>query len=502
LETGQPEMLNGISDQMLAAAPMPESRRAILQQLSLRCYLIAPLVARGRMLGAVTFALAESGRDFGSEDLSLAQELAHRAALAIDNSRLYRELQHADQRKDEFLAMLAHELRNPLAPMRNVAEVLKLRGFDDPALVRARELMERQTGNLTRLVDDLLDVSRITRGKIDLRKEPVEISSFVRRVGDAYLPIFQAFDHQFEVTVPPEPLWLEADPTRLEQIIGNLLNNAAKYTEPGGRIDLAVTVACANAGHPSSIVVSVRDTGIGIREDLLPRVFDLFIQDHRTLDRAQGGLGIGLTLVRNLTEMHGGRVEARSHGPGRGSEFLVYLPAGVRTESGPLPDRASLNPSAPAVPLPGSRRVLVVDDNQDAAETLAELLELWGYDVLIAHDGESGLQAAETFRPEIGILDIGLPHMNGYELAKRLRGLEGAPEPAALLPAPRAVAGKSPRSLATAGSGPAHTGRMLLAALTGYGQEEDRRRAREAGFDYHFTKPVDIEALRRALQRP
>jgi signal transduction histidine kinase/ActR/RegA family two-component response regulator len=477
-------MMCDFPNELLRRGAIDEEHHRRLTELQLHSYIMAPLKARGRMLGVVTLVLAESERRFTSEDLSLAQELAHRAALAIDNARLYQELRDADRRKDEFLAMLAHELRNPLAPMRTAAEVMRLRGFENPELVWARDLMERQTGTLARLVDDLLDVSRITRGKIQLRKERLELSAFVRRMGEAYGPSVRERRHELEVRLPDRPVWVDADPMRLEQVVGNLLNNAAKYTEPGGTITLTLETVPREPGHrrggakaAPEAVIRVRDTGIGIAPELLSRVFELFTQADRTLDRAQGGLGIGLTLVRTLTEMHGGQVEAASAGPGQGSEFRIRLPA-VDQPARPSREEARPAPPPERADVSARERVLVVDDNEDAAETLAELLELWGYQAIIAHDGETGLQVARRFAPEIAILDIGLPRMDGYELARRLRTSEQD----------------------EAGWQQDEESSTLLIALTGYGQEEDRRKALEAGFDHHFTKPVDIEGLRRALE--
>jgi len=354
--------------------------------------------------------------------------------------------------------MLAHELRNPLAPVLNALHVLG-RESDPARVARARDMAERQVRHMARLVDDLLDISRITRGKIQLRKEPVDVHQIVARAVDCTRPLIEAQRHRLEVKLLPEPVYLEADPTRLEQILANLLNNAAKYTEPGGRIWLTTE------RDNSEVVVRVRDTGIGIPPDMLPRVFEMFIQVDRSLDRAQGGLGIGLTLVRSLVEMHGGSVEARSAGPGKGSEFAIRLPVLQQ-----LP--AEMGESGPEPPLAAGERlrVLMVDDNADAAASVAMLLELEGHRVFLAHDGYAALEASRVHRPDVILLDIGLPGMNGYEAARQLRQQPGMMD-------------------------------VLLVAMTGYGQAEDRRRSSEAGFDHHLVKPVDPDELQELLLR-
>ncbi|HEY7914218.1 MAG TPA: ATP-binding protein [Blastocatellia bacterium] len=367
-------------------------------------------------------------------------------------------LQEADRRKDEFLAMLAHELRNPLAPIRNAAQVMRKMDTPDPQLHWARDVIDRQVEDLTHLVDDLLDVSRITQGKVTLKKERVDLESVVARAVETSRPLIDARKHEFAITLPPEPVQLEGDLTRLGQVVSNLLNNAAKYTEEGGKIWLAAE----RAGD--ELVLRVRDTGIGIPAETLPHVFDLFSQADRSLDRSQGGLGIGLTLVRSLVEMHGGKVEASSDGPGHGSQFVVRLPA--------LPEyaqEARFAPSSDGAPVKSATcRILVVDDNVDSAESLVLLLRLYGHEVLMAHDGPETIEAARSFNPQIVLLDIGLPGMSGYEVAAALRAEHGAT-------------------------------RLLLVALTGYGREEDRRRALESGFDYHIVKPIDPDILQSLI---
>ncbi len=365
------------------------------------------------------------------------------------------ELVGADRRKDQFLAMLAHELRNPLAPIRNAVELMRQVETLDPSFQPSREMVERQVKHLARLVDDLLDVSRITQGSIRLRKEVVDLGAVVQRAVEATRALIESRAHRLSVQLPVEPVRLEADPTRLEQLISNLLNNAAKYTMPGGQI----WVTALREG--SEAVVRVRDTGIGVPPDVLDRVFDPFVQQTEgSLARTDGGLGVGLTLVRSLVEMHGGRVEAASPGLGQGSEFVVRLPA-PPIEAGPP---AELAPAT----TPRALRVLVVEDNIDAAESLATLLRLWNHDVSVVHDGNTALETAREQQPEVVLLDIGLPGLDGYQVARRLRE-------------------------------DLHLDHALLVAMTGYGQPEDRRRSQEAGIQYHFVKPVEPLVLRNLL---
>jgi PAS domain S-box-containing protein len=370
------------------------------------------------------------------------------------------KLKEADRRKDEFLAMLAHELRNPLAPIRNALYVLRLPATAGHTAAEALAMVERQVHNMVRLVDDLLDVSRITRGKIQLRTEPLDLATILQRAVEATRPLIEANRHTLTMTLTPQPARVVADPTRLEQIFANLLNNAAKYTERGG----AIAVVTERDGP--QVVVRVRDTGFGIPPAMLPHIFNLFTQGERTLERAQGGLGIGLTLVKTLVEMHGGAVEAHSAGPGQGSEFIVRLPVAAEPSSRPEPTPALDAGAAAGTGL----HVLVVEDNQDAADSLAILLQFWGHEVRTAHDGLSGLKAARSYRPQVVFLDIGLPGLDGYEVARQLRQEYG--------------------------------GKVRLVAMTGYGQDDDRRRAREAGFDAHFVKPVDPALLQRLLSGP
>jgi PAS domain S-box-containing protein len=380
----------------------------------------------------------------------LEAEIEERRRLEHELRRRLDQLTEADRHKNEFLAMLAHELRNPLAPVRNALQVLKMPGADRSTVEQARGMMERQVGHLVRLVDDLLDVSRIMQGRVELRQERVDLVTVVARAVETAQPAIDAHGHQLIVSVPPRPVFVHADLVRLSQVISNLMTNAAKYTQQASRIWL--TAECDGC----DVVIRVRDTGSGIAPELLPRIFDLFVQADRSLARSQGGLGIGLTLVKRLVEMHGGSVSASSPGSGQGSEFTVRLKT-LPERQAVHDDRAQEEPVPHGIP---SRKILVVDDNVDAAESAAMLLRLWGHEVRTVHDGLSVLQAVRDFGPEVILLDIGLPGMTGYEVAKQLRA---QPEFKSL----------------------------LLAAMTGYGQDEDRRRSREAGFDLHLTKPLD-----------
>ena len=367
------------------------------------------------------------------------------------------ELGEADRNKNEFLAILAHELRGPLSPIRNGLHILRQPNVDGPTIERVKSLMEQQVRNLARLVDDLLDVARITRGTIRLQKETIDLAGVVGRAVESVRPLIERERHHLLVSLPQESVDLEADPTRLEQVLVNLLHNAAKFSEAEGHIWL--TVQRDNA----EIVVSVRDTGIGIAPELLPRVFDMFAQEDRALGRSRSGLGIGLTLVRRLVELHGGSVRAHSDGAAKGSEFVVRLPA--------LPARSPKSSEPPPIQEQARSRglrVLVVEDEPAVAEMLVMLLELWGHAVQAVHDGPAALVAAPTFRPHVALCDIGLPGMNGYQLARHLR------QQVAL-------------------------NKLVLIAMTGYGQEEDQRRAREAGFDHHLTKPVNPVAFEKLL---
>ena len=373
------------------------------------------------------------------------------------SERLAQEAQLADRRKDEFLAMLGHELRNPLAPIMTAVELMKLQG--DPASKRERDVIERQVIHLSQLVNDLLDLSRIAQGKIELSRRPLEVASAVSDAIEIANPLLEERMHRFRVDVPREGLEVSADPLRLAQVIANLLTNAAKYTAPRGNI----AVSARREGEEA--VIRIVDDGIGMGPELLPHVFDLFVQGERTVDRADGGLGLGLSLVQNLVGLHGGSVSAHSAGPERGSEFVVRLPllAGSRAE---VRAEAAAQRARPG---PSRRNVLVVDDNTDAAEMLADALRAIGHDVEVAHDGVAALQRFRERAFDVGLLDLGLPVMDGFELARKLREM---------------VSGES----------------LRLIAVTGYGQENDRARTRAAGFDLHLVKPVELDEIVQAIE--
>ena len=373
-----------------------------------------------------------------------------------DQRRAQRELREADERKNEFLALLAHELRNPLGPIRHAVNILRARTPSPEELQWATNIIGRQTEHMTRLVDDLLDVSRISRGTIELRRERVDIAGILNAAVEASSALIQRARHQLKVSPPRQPLLVEGDPTRLTQIVTNLLDNAAKYTDPGGRISLSAEREGEDA------VIRVRDSGIGIAPDVLPRIFDMFTQAGMSMERTQGGLGVGLSLVERLVKLHGGQVSAYSGGPGQGSMFTIRLPA-LEAHHHALPERPHVQVNSDQ-----HCRILVVDDNEDSVDSLATLLRMLGHEVMTAEDGERALQVADEFRPDVAILDIGLPKVSGYDLAKRIRE----------------------RSWARG---------IVLVALTGWGQEQHRRRSAESGFNHHLTKPVEFETLQQIL---
>ena len=377
-----------------------------------------------------------------------------------ENNRVAAALLEADRRKDEFLAILAHELRNPLAPLRNALEAMRLKPHDREAATWARALMERQVGQMVRLIDDLLDLSRVSRGRIELKHERAELATLVQGALDVCGPGIAQAGQKLAVELPREPIALSCDPTRVVQVICNLLSNAGKYTPAGGHITLA---ARRDAGM---VEISVRDTGMGIPPDMLSRVFEMFTQVPHAIERSQGGLGIGLTLVKRLVELHGGSAEARSAGPGRGAEFVVRLP-----EQAAEPVAPSVAALAAAEHAGTRHRILVADDNRDAADSLAFMLRIAGHEVRTAYDGQQALDLAETFRPQLALLDLGMPRVSGYDAARRLR--------------------QTP-----------HGRDMQLIALTGWGQPDDRARSLGAGFDHHVVKPVDPTLLQRLLAAP
>jgi PAS domain S-box-containing protein len=387
---------------------------------------------------------------------TVSQDVTERKRLEDSLRRVAADLSEADRRKNEFLAMLAHELRNPLAPISHAIQALRLAESDRTSVHAATKMLERQVGQMVRLVDDLLDMSRISRGKIELRKDRIELAPIVSQAAEATRALYKSMNHELTVTLPPHPIYLDADPARLTQVVGNLLNNACKFTDSGGHVWLTVEQDRAYA------VIRVRDNGIGIAADQLPRLFEMFMQVDTSQERSREGLGIGLTLVKTLVEMQDGTVEAHSEGPGRGSEFVIRLPT-VAEMPRPLPRDTAAEP-LPAV----RRRILVVDDNEDAAEWLATVLRLHGHETHVAYDGMEAVTTAERIRPDAVLLDIGLPRLDGYEACRRIRAQSWGRD-------------------------------LLLVALTGWGQDEDRQESRDAGFDAHLVKPVDDEVLLKLL---
>jgi signal transduction histidine kinase len=427
---------------------------------------------RTRELEIFNRSLQRANSELEAANRSLQSEIGER-------SRAEEALKEADRHKDEFLAMLAHELRNPLAPIHNAVELMRMKPLEDPQLNWAREVIARQLTSLTRLVDDLLDVSRITRGKINLTRQSIELEGLISRAVETVQPLFDEHHHQLTLELPDSSIKVFGDPTRLSQVIANVLGNAAKYTDEGGQISLTTKV------RANDVEICIRDNGIGIRQDLLPYVFELFTQLDRHDGRTQGGLGIGLALVQRLVQMHGGEVSATSEGPGKGSEFVIRLPL-LRREADPVEAQreaametaaasgsemaSAMTPLVTAGAARMARRILIADDNNDALESLATLLQLSGHEVFTATNGGTALQSAERHLPEVVLLDIGMPLLDGYEVAKRIRAQPWGQ-------------------------------RITLVALTGWGQDSDRRRSREAGFDSHLVKPLDLETLTDLLAR-
>jgi signal transduction histidine kinase/DNA-binding response OmpR family regulator len=434
----------------------------------LRVAHVLPLRVGERNIGALTLGAAE--HESAGLDARGLLEIATRAAIAFDNAQLYstleremaraksaeEKLQEANRRKDEFLAMLSHELRNPLAPIVTAAQVLEKVAPNDSRIAWVREVIERQVTHLAGLVDDLLDVSRITQGKITLHREAVELGKVLEHSLEIVRPLVDSKRHALSVHVPDTPVWVFGDFSRLSQIFSNVLHNAGKYTSEGGSLELNVTI------DRGSVAVRVRDNGIGIEAQFLPHVFEVFTQGYRGLDRSQGGLGVGLAVVRRLVELHQGEVSVTSDGAGLGTEVNVRLPCISEVVASPGVQ------SAPAQPQ-GGKRILVVDDNADAAESIAVLMGIEGHEVKTVTDGMQALACLEVFAPQVAIIDIGLPGMNGYELAAGIRASRASPKP-------------------------------LLIALTGYGQSEDFDRSRDAGFDHHFVKPADLRAIQAAIE--
>ena len=438
--------------------PACGSIRAMAAKAGFRAVHSTPLITRsGKVVGVLSTHFPKRHRP-SLREMQLADLCARQAVDFIENGRLYSQLREADRSKNEFLATLAHELRNPLAPIRNAVQILHMKAEPSPEVQWALEVVDRQMEQLTRLVDDLLDIARITGNKLELRRQPVELSEVLRIAVQTSRPLMDASGQQFTLSLPETPIHLDGDLTRLAQVVSNLLNNSSKYTERGGRIALSASLKGGEA------VIAVKDSGIGIPADMLPRVFEIFTQVHRAPEQFPTGLGIGLTLVKRLVEMHNGTIEARSPGVGQGSEFVIRLPA-VMEGPDALRATAAAGPGArPATEL----RILIVDDNLDAAASLGLLLRLTGHEIRTAHDGAEAMRVAEEFRPDVAVLDIGLPKMDGYEVAGLIRR-------------------------ETWGEG------MVLIAATGWGQETDRHRSREVGFDHHLVKPVDPAALIQLL---
>ncbi|MBE7941043.1 MULTISPECIES: response regulator [Ramlibacter] len=418
---------------------------------------LGPIMGGDRLRGVL---IVEHASSMDGARVALIKEVASRASIAMENARLYSAVQDADRRKNEFLAMLAHELRNPLAPIRNAVHIMKGDEVTQVTMNWARDVIGRQADHMARLIDDLLDVSRIVQGKVTVRPERLDLAAVVERSVEASLPRANSREQRILVSLPPQPVEIQGDAVRLSQVLSNLVNNASKFSAPGARIWLDASFANGQAR------IAVRDEGSGIEPAFLPHIFELFVQGDQSLDRSQGGLGIGLTLVKHLVELHGGQVSAHSEGPGRGTEVVVRLPARLAAQEAP-PVPAEAQPQRQRAPA----RVLVVDDLAASADTLMTLLEMEGFEVRTANEGMSALRIAEDFRPDVVLLDIGLPGMNGFEVAHRLR----------TQPASRDA---------------------LLIALTGYGEAESRSRSVQAGFDFHMVKPADVNLLLSMIAEP
>jgi signal transduction histidine kinase len=423
--------------------------------------------AKGYSLGAVDYILSPIQPEVLRSKVRVFVELYRLQAqarimaderLALERAETARKAaEEANQLKDEFIAMLSHELRNPLAPIRTAVEVIRRIAPADPKLTVATDMIDRQVAHLVRLVDDLLDMARLSRGRITLKKEHLELDKVIVHGLDSVRPLIEARRQTLDLSLPSAPVWISGDAVRLGQVVTNLVNNASKYTPEGGHIAVHATAERGQA------LLVVRDTGVGIEPQLLPRIFELFVQGQRSLDRSEGGMGIGLALARQLVELHQGEIEAYSEGSGKGAVFTVRLPcinSVVKGDTAPAPSYGVA---------PGGRRVLVVDDNADAAQSLAMLLQLAGHEVRVVTDALKVIPACAEFVPHVAILDIGLPTLDGYQLARELRRRQGGAQ-------------------------------LSLIALTGYGQQQDRDRAREAGFDHYFIKPVDPEKLQAVLR--
>jgi signal transduction histidine kinase/CheY-like chemotaxis protein len=463
LATERPVLLPSVAPQELASRAAP-SLALRVEALGVQSVMCVPLLSSGRVLGTIATTRFGECQPFTADDLSLLEDMADRAALAIENARLHEaerearaRAEDADRRKDEFLAMLGHELRNPLAPLLIATEILRQLPAEEKCQAWARDAIARQVAQLSRLVDDLLDVSRINLGRIELRLEPLDLGAVAVQALEASRPLLAERDHQVVVELPAVSVMVRGDAGRLTQAISNLLNNAAKYTDRAGQVRLRV----ASVGEQA--IVSVSDTGIGISADMLGRVFDLFAQGQEARDRSRGGLGVGLTLVKRLVEMHGGYVQVSSPGEGHGSEFVLGFPR-VDAATAPVRDRTPATKRATA-----RRRVLIADDNVDAAQGLRLFLELRDQEVEVVHDGPAAERTLSSSEFEVILLDISLPGIDGLELARRVRARAAARRP-------------------------------LMIAITGLGRDEDRQRSIAAGFDHHLVKPIDPARLTALLE--
>ena len=431
-----------------------DPKAQLVKSFGIQVYACNPLLSDNELLGTLSFA-SRRRQEFEPDEIEFLRTISHYVTAAYERLRLIAALRAADRRKDEFLAVLAHELRNPLAPIRNSLQVMQLAAGDPDVVDQARALMARQVGQMVRLIDDLLDVSRITRGKLELRKERVPLQTIVNTAVETCQPLIAQLQHRLSVSLPVKQVMLDGDPTRLAQVIANLLHNAAKFTPAGGEISLSGTA------EGSEAVIRIKDNGQGIPAEALPRLFEMFMQADGSLEKQHGGLGIGLNLALRLVEMHGGSITARSEGRGRGSEFVVRLPVAV---AAPSPTAAKTDRESNGAK--ARLRVLVADDNHDAADTLAAMLRIMGHEVRTAYDGQQAVDAASAYQPDVAVLDIGMPRLNGYDAARSIR---------------------------------ARQKEVLLLALTGWGQDEDKRRSHEAGFDHHLTKPADLSTLGKIL---
>lgn len=456
LRTGKSVLMDNLPEPLLSSFTQSDEHREMVRVLGPRAVISVPLKIREKTIGVIGLVSCDTNRRYTQREVEIAESLAVRVAVAVDNARLFYAVKEASRQKDEFLAMLAHELRNPLAAIRYAVAIGQMTAgetTDDTF-----DIIDRQTQNLAHLIEDLLDVSRISRDKITLRKEAVDVAVIVNGAAATVRPLLTDKNHELRLELTSEPVYVLADPTRAEQIVANLLTNAAKYTNSGGRVTVRAQTVEDQA------VIQVIDTGIGLPPELLTRVFDLFAQADRTLDRSEGGLGIGLTVARKLAEMHGGDITADSEGLGKGSIFTVRLPISEQLPAdGHRPQRNFDRSSVPP------QRILVVDDNRDTASACARLLKSMNHEVQTAYDGLGALEMTRTFKPQVIFLDIGLPGMNGFEVAKTLRD-EGLIN-------------------------------EVIVAVSGYGQPEDRERSRQAGFDDHLVKPVHQDALIAVLQR-